>query len=59
MTKKARPSSALKGRTAENPSPEKGFKEETSMEKLAKEALEETIREGGAFASENPNQFEE
>lgn len=34
-----------------------GFSEEIGMEALSKKALEETKREGGAFASENANRF--
>jgi hypothetical protein len=35
------------------------YNEEISMEQLAKKALEETIREGGAFAQENQEQFKQ
>lgn len=33
------------------------FSEEINVDNLAKEALAKTIREGGAFARENSNQF--
>lgn len=35
----------------------RGFNEEMSMEQLAKKALAETIRDGGAFARENSDPF--
>lgn len=38
----------------------KGFsQEDIDMEKLARDALAETIRDGGAFAKENPEQFKQ
>ncbi|WP_299093280.1 hypothetical protein [uncultured Metabacillus sp.] len=38
---------------------QQGYKEEMSMENLAKEALAKTIREGGAFARENSDRFKQ
>jgi len=35
------------------------YNEEISMETLAKQALEQTIKEGGAFARENSDQFKQ
>lgn len=42
-----------------NQSPTNNYMEELSMDDLAKKALDETIRDGGAFASENSNQFKQ
>ncbi|MCM3163345.1 hypothetical protein KDJ21_019225 [Metabacillus litoralis] len=35
------------------------YNEEISMEILAKQALDQTIKEGGAFARENSDQFKQ
>ncbi|MGM7723691.1 hypothetical protein [Metabacillus sp. Hm71] len=42
-----------------SPSNRQRFKEEISMENLAKEALAKTIREGGAFAREKSDQIKQ
>lgn len=59
MTNESGTRSELKGKSAVNPSHQQGFKEEISIENLTKEALAETIREGGAFARENSDQFKQ
>ncbi|MET3699573.1 hypothetical protein SAMN05877753_11245 [Bacillus oleivorans] len=59
MTNESGSKSELKGKSAVDPSGQKKYKEEISAENLAKEALAETIREGGAFARENPDQFKQ
>ncbi|HWO78269.1 MAG TPA: hypothetical protein VNM69_20585 [Bacillus sp. (in: firmicutes)] len=59
MTEESGSKKELKGKSAIDPSRQKGFNEEISAESLAKKALDETIRDGGAFASENPNRFKQ
>ncbi|SEN85604.1 hypothetical protein SAMN05192533_12331 [Mesobacillus persicus] len=48
---------ANQDRSRRNTSRNRGFNEEMSMEQLAKKALAETIRDGGAFARENSDAF--
>ncbi|KKI92883.1 hypothetical protein WQ54_06780 [Bacillus sp. SA1-12] len=52
MTKESTNRSNLQGKLKSSSSNQQRFNEEISMENLAKEALAETIREGGAFARE-------
>jgi hypothetical protein len=59
MTNESGTRSELKGKSAVGPSYQQGFKEEISMESLTKQALAETIREGGAFARESSDQFKQ
>ncbi|MFT4415784.1 hypothetical protein ACLM5H_18145 [Fredinandcohnia humi] len=59
MTNESGKRPELKGKSAVNPSRNQGYMEEMSIENLAKKALAETIRDGGAFAKENPDRFKQ
>ncbi|WP_053363339.1 hypothetical protein [Bacillus sp. FJAT-27251] len=59
MTKQTGSGAELNGEFGSGYSRKPNYNEEMSMEQLAKKALEETIRDGGAFARENPDQFKQ
>lgn len=49
--------SELFGKSDTSPDNQRLYNDEQKIENLAKEALAETIRDGGAFARENSNRF--
>lgn len=59
MGKRSNDHSSIKGKFAKGSSHSQEFKEELSMDNLAKKALDETLRDGGAFARENSNHFKQ
>ncbi|KKK36372.1 hypothetical protein WQ57_19515 [Mesobacillus campisalis] len=59
MTKQSGYGAGMNGESGSGYSRKPNYNEEMSMEQLAKKALEETIRDGGAFARENPDQFKQ
>ncbi|WP_176551095.1 hypothetical protein [Bacillus sp. AFS040349] len=55
MTNKPNKGSLSRGYSSQS----QKYNEEISMETLAKQALDQTIKEGGAFARENSDQFKQ